>query len=302
MGSAAHDHQHGDPDALATSRRDPTRTTTLRKRYAQKLRGQFADINTEIRAGIRDRGVLNLDGDALAEPLPSRFPTREDQQIETFDRWLARQQENGVLDVISRNGNQYVRPAYSRGLEHANTELRKRGIDVPDEELQRVFNRPVHRDTLQRLYTSDYSDLEGITAEVSKQSNRTLTRGFAQGWGPDEIARELTDRVDKIGKTRATTLARTSVIDAHSTATLNRYEELGTDTVTIKSEFTTAGDSRVCPLCQSIEGTTYTIQEARSETFRYSASDDESSSLSGEYPVKPPIHPRCRCAWLPVIN
>ena len=280
--SSATDHRHGEPEALAKSRGDPTRTATLRKRYSQKLRGQFGEINTEIRRGVRDRDVFGLssDGESLAEPLPSQFPSRQDQQIETFDRWLKRQQENGVLDVISRNGNRYVRSAYGRGVEHANTELRKRGMDVPEQELQQLFNRPVHRDTLQLLYTSDYSDLEGITAEVSKQANRALTEGFAEGVGPDEIARRLTDRVDKIGKTRATTLARTSVIDAHSSATLRRFEELGVEEVSGKAEWRTARDRRVCARCRGLDGSVYSIEEAKGML---------------------PRHPRCRCVWLPTV-
>lgn len=297
---------------MATSRSDPTRTKTTRRRYAQKLRGRFAEINTEIRAGVADRDVFGLSesdtgtdilgGEALADPLPNTFPRRTDQQIETFDEWLKRQQRDEVLDVISRNGNTYVKSGYKRGLKHAEARLREQGVDVPSEDIEELFNRGIHRDTLEILYTSDYSDLEGITAEVSKQSNRVLTEGFAQGYNPNKMARELTDRVDKIGKTRATTLARTSVIDAHAQATLNRYEELGTDTVTIKAEWSTAGDNRVCPICQTLEGRVMTIQEARTETFRYSAGADEPSSLSGEYPIKPPAHPRCRCSILPVIN
>lgn len=296
MSSACADHGH---EALA---QDPTRTTTLRRKYAQRLRAEFADINTQVRRGVRDRDVFNLSNEALADPVPPfEFP-RDDQKIEAFIRWLRRAERNGVLDVISRNENTFIRSAYNRGLQHAATELRKAGIDVTESELTNTFALPVHEESLQLLYTRNYQALQGITEEVDRQVSRILTNGFSQGWNPNKMAREIADRVDKIGKTRATTLARTEVINAHSESTLNRYEQEGVDEVTIRAEFTTARDRRVCPLCKARDGKIVTIEEARSETFRYSASEDEPNSLSGEYPVSPPIHPQCRCSWIPSIS
>lgn len=303
--SHTHTHAHdGDYEALAQARTDPTRTTTLRRRYAQRLRGEFAEINTQIRRGIRDRDVFRLGngGEALAEPLP-QFPfSTDDRKADAFVRWLRRQQRNGVLQVIERNNNTFIRSAYGRGLEHAATELRKQGIDVDVPELQPAFALPVHEESLQLLFTRNYEALQGITDEVAKQISRELTNGFAQGWNPNEMAEELTDRVDSIGKTRATTLARTEVINAHAEGTLNRFERQGVDQVTIRAEFTTAGDRRVCPLCASLEGRTVTIQEAREGTFQFNASENQPDSLSGTHPIKPPIHPRCRCSFFPVVS
>jgi SPP1 gp7 family putative phage head morphogenesis protein len=113
---------------------------------------------------------------------------------------------------------------------------------------------------------------------------------LAAGENPRDIARRLTDRVDAIGKTRATTLARTSVIDTFNSASLARLDELGVEGVTVKAEVRTAGDARVCPQCAALEGRTWTIEEARSET---------TTAAGQEVPVKPPIHPRCRCAVIP---
>jgi len=147
--------------------------------------------------------------------------------------------------------------------------------------LETVFRKPVHRDKLQLLYTRNFQALEGITDAVDKEVSRVLTQGLAEGVNPREAARRITDRVDKIGKTRATTLARTEIINAHAEGTLDRFERMGVDEVGVKAEWQTAGDSRVCPICASLEGSTFTIDEARG---------------------KLPAHPRCRCAFLPVVN
>jgi len=45
-------------------------------------------------------------------------------------------------------------------------------------------------------------------------------------------------------------------------------------------ELSTAGDERVCATCEGLEGETYTIDEARGVI---------------------PLHPLCRCSWIPVI-
>jgi SPP1 gp7 family putative phage head morphogenesis protein len=126
------------------------------------------------------------------------------------------------------------------------------------------------------------------------------------------MARVLSDRVDKIGKTRATVLARTEVINAHAEGTLKRFEELGVGEVTVKAEWQAAGDNRVCPICENLEGTTHSLEDVRSATARLTEDDVrphlpepkrvdqfDVSSLTGEFPVKPPAHPQCRCAIVP---
>jgi SPP1 gp7 family putative phage head morphogenesis protein len=286
--TAGGDHRHR-LTAATTGGRDPTRTKTVRRTYAQRLRGGFADINTEVRRGVRERDVFGLEqgeteGETTAavNPIPSMFNRRQDRQIETFEDWLDRMQEENVLDVIGRNENRFIESGYERGLKHANGSLRRAGITPDETDVGVVIRRPVHRDTLQTIYTRDFSDLENITGEVSTQVTREITEGFAAGEGPADIARRITDRVDRIGKTRATVMARTSVIDAHAAATLNRYEEHdAVEGVTVQAEHVTAGDTRVCPECAALEGQVYTLQEARGVI---------------------PVHPRCRCAFRPIGN
>jgi SPP1 gp7 family putative phage head morphogenesis protein len=301
--SASHTHHI---DALADAERDPTQTTTLRKRYAQRLRGQLAALSATIREGVRSRDVFRI-GAAAMQPADPRDPPvfpfdEDDRKIEAFMRWLRQQEERGVLEVIGRGDNQFVRAAYGRGLQHADTALNAEGVVLPDEQLATLFNAPIHRDALQRLYTRNFSELEGITEAMNQQISRELADGFSRGLNPTAMARNLTDRIDKVGKHRATLLGRTETIRAHSTATLNRFEEAGVDTVTVRAEWTTAGDRRVCPICQTLEGRTMTVEEARSDTFTYQASGDEAASLSGTYPVQPPAHPQCRCSLLPVVS
>lgn len=220
-----------------------------------------------------------------------RFP-RDDQQIDGFMRWLREQENRGVLQVISENENTFVRASYNRGLEHASRLLQEQGVDVQASDLQAVLNTPVHSDALQFLYTRNFNELQGITEVMNQQISRELAEGFSQGQNPRVVARAITDRVEKIGITRANVLAQTEIIRAHSEATLNRYERLGVGNVTIQAEWSTAGDDRVCPICEALEGQVFTIEEARSGSFSFDGS---------QFAIRPPAHPRCRCVFLPVL-
>lgn len=293
----------------ANRRTDPTRTKTLRRRYAQRLRGQLRKLNAAIRRGIVERDSLGLRGNEPAAPteLPV-FRFRSDgDKADRFMEWLERSEERGLLEVISRNDNPYVRQSYHRGLDHATTELTRQGLEPEEVDVEEVFNKPIHQEAVRTLYTRNFEELQGITQTMNQQISRELTDGFVQGLNPRTIVRNITDRVDAIGKHRATVMARTEIINAYSEATLNRYERQGVSAVTVRAEIETAGDSKVCQICEALEGRQFTIQEAREETWRFdedaaSHPTDVTSSMIGDKPFKPPIHPQCRCALIPVIN
>lgn len=317
--SAGHSHDgtgHGRVQLHAQERSgDPTRTKTVRRTYGQRLRGAFARINTAIREGIVENDVLGLSDAGLQADvgltaevdLPPDLSTfDEGERIRRFEDWLDEAMDSEVLDVIDRDGNRFIEHAYERALKDADVNLERAGIAVNDAPaVEAALQVPVHERKLQALFARNYAELDGITDEVARQVTRELADGMGEGVNPREMARRITDRVDKIGKTRATTLARTEVINAYSEATLTRFEELDVEEVVIRAEISTAGDGRVCPVCQALEGQTQedtlTIEGVREETFRFDPDDSEIvDSLRGQYRKKPPIHPQCRCVILPV--
>ena len=251
------------------------RVTTVQRKYGSRLRGEYREINTAIREGVGDRDVFALQADALAKPPPSFEFKTTDSKVAGFLRWLNRQQQRGVLSVISRGSNTYVKSAYSAGIRWAHGRLRDENITT-EVGVEGVFDMPVHRSTLQLLFTRNYEALDGITNAVSKDVSRTLTGGFAQGHGPAKMARELTDRVDKIGMTRATTLARTESIHASTESTKQRYRDMGVEEVDIINH---APCEEICkPI---VEGGPYPIDDI---------------PHGG-----PPFHPNCEGALLPVV-
>lgn len=262
-------------------RLDPTKTTTLRKSFESELRRRFEQLKTDVSQFLDEEPAIAT----------NKFEfTTSPKKVEAFKRWLRVKQEQGVLEVIPgtdmRSLNNwwagtYVRSAYQKGLASAAYQMRRGGAQVADRWIDAGFFRPIHADALALIYTRAYSDLNGITQAIDTRLSNVLALGIADGRGVMAIAREMRDNIDSIGLSRSRVLARTEVIRSHAEATLNTYTEAGIEGVEVLSEFATAGDNKVCPKCKSLEGETYTIAEARGVI---------------------PVHPNCRCAWLPVVK
>lgn len=276
----------------AAFRVDPTRTKTIRAKYSAEMNNRFRELKGKIR-----KQLIELDGFGL-KTNKGRFEfDRSSEKVGSFMDWLREQADMGILGVsrgtpIARAAesswqNTYIQGAYKAGVIQSASQLRKGGATVDQRWVDGAFMRPIHADRVGIAYTRAFTDLQGITAEMDKQISRELARGLAEGEGPPAIARRINDRVDKVGMSRAKLLAQTETINAHAEASLNSYQEAGVEGVEVLAELATAGDGDVCDDCLSLEMQVeadggWTLDQARGVI---------------------PVHPRCRCAWLPkVVN
>lgn len=270
--------------AHADDRVDPTRTTALRKRFMGEASRRFRRLKGRI-----NQVVVEEDGFGLKVQRRFAFE-RSDEKVEAFMEWLRGAQRDEILTVVqgvpqARAARQawtatYIETAYQRGVAQAAGQMRKAGAAVDQRWIDSAFNRPIHADRVGLAYIRAYDQLEGITQAMDQQISRELAQGIAEGLNPEDIARRINNRVDAVGRTRARMLARTEVINAHAEASLNAYEEAGAQGVEAKAEFSTAAEG-VCPECEALEGRVYSIEESRGII---------------------PVHPNCRCAWIPVIE
>lgn len=272
-------------------RADPTRTKTARRRFAQHLRGRWDAIKFHINRGLVENDALGLEGadigtlaanvdkDDSLTPGAGQFDFPADaEKAEAFADWLDEAIEQEILEEYG--GDRYLRQGYSRGVRHADARLREQGVELPEGGVGAVLQLPVHRDKLDLLYTRAFDELDGITQAAAQEIRRELVEGLAQGQNPRTMARNINDRVEAVGKTRSTVLARTEVVRAHAEGTLDRYERIAGDVgVTVQAEWITAQDQRVCAECAALEGRIFSIDEARGLL---------------------PLHPQCRCAFVPV--
>lgn len=233
-----------------------------------------------------------------------RFQFMNDpDKISSFMDWLDEMEDRSVLRKIysQRIGpgivpawtNLFIKRAYAHGILFARHLLRgnkellidinKQKLDFPidDISIDLATDGAIHADRIGVAYTRTFNDLKGITDTMNAQISREIASGLTLGINPREIARNIVNRVDKIGINRATILARTEVIRANHLAAIQEYRNAGITAVQVKAEWSTAGDARVCELCSPLDGKVFDLDEIE---------------------PKIPLHPQCRCAAIPVIN
>jgi SPP1 gp7 family putative phage head morphogenesis protein len=217
------------------------------------------------------------------------------QKVEAFRRWLATQLGFRILGVTPEQiegawWRQFIEQGYHKGAGRAFTDTRRvqRAVASTGEQLsffrgtqqeflRQSFAQPETIEKLQLLVGRVFTELKGVTDQMSQVMTRVLAEGLVQGQNPRVIAREITKSLD-ISKHRAETIARTEIIRAHSEAQLDSLERLGIDEVGVAVEWSTAEDARVCPLCRPLDGIVLKTSEAHGLI---------------------PRHPNCRCAFLP---
>lgn len=298
-------------------RTDPTRTTTLRQSFVREMNKRFNQLKKDIRISILDNDCFGIQPDVLGTLAPIRTKAygfaRSSEKVRLFMNWLEEQQAAGILEIVTRPGihrgiqamspspwtDVFIDSAYSKGMRRARVELRRKGYTVPLFEqipggIGAAMSQPYHADRIGVIYSRTYEDLKSVTQVMDAQIRRKiadglttgLARGLAEGKNPRTIARELVkdvaNRVDKIGITRARMIARTEVIRAHHVATVAEYEQASEEMqVEVMAEWSTAGFA-VCPICIDME-------------------------QGGPYPLKKvegmiPAHPNCRCVVLPIMK
>lgn len=303
--TCGHPHTNSGQTLNAGLRQDPSRTSGILRRFNADINRRFKKFSSQINQAVVTLDVFGLNErqhiiqNADLEARQFEF-SRSDQKVERFMAWLQEMEKKGVLETSQRPGvftgeepwtNTYIQAAYQRGIARAGEELRAKGYDVPEahgfipgittDPIVLAFNQPFHAERVALLYTRTFSELKGITAAMDQQISRVLAEGMAEGRNPRDIARRMVDRVDKIGISRARTLARTEIIRAHHQATINTYEQWGVSGVTVLAEWLTAGYG-VCPICVGLgRRNPYTLAEIRNMI---------------------PAHPNCRCVAIPVMK
>lgn len=284
-------------------RRDPSRTNGLQRRFLAEVARRWRELQRDLRELIVEEDALGLREPTPLSGLPTarqlvthaqpqrwRFLT-SDKKVEAFRGWLDERIQTRLLSAATGENAwtaKYVFSAYKQGLLRAYTDSQRNlaasgaAIDFlrggRDQFLRSSFFAPEAVSKIKLLATRTFESLRGVTATMSAQMARALADGLANGKGVLAVGKSLADMVDGIPLSRARTIARTEIMHSHSEGQLDSFEELGVDGLNVMAEWSTAGDDRVCPLCQPLEGVVMTVKEARGII---------------------PRHPNCRCTWIP---
>ena len=272
-------------------RMDPTRTATLRRKFEVELIARFERLKTKLRKYLITEDKLELK--ALVGNARFKFNTRP-ERIEEFRRWLATQVQDEVLGDPNSNEaawwDKFIQEGYRQGAGRAFDDTKRpyaRGYaktgGVSDfykgtkyQFLQTSFAQPETVEKVQLLASRVFTELKGVTDAMSQKLTRDLTEGLSRGDNPYTIAKQLSSGVDSVGEVRARAIARTEIVRAHNEGQLDALEGLGVEEVGVMVEWSTAMNA--CPLCTPMEGTVFTVKEARGML---------------------PRHPNCRCSYIP---
>lgn len=122
--------------------------------------------------------------------------------------------------------------------------------------------------------------VKGILQTTLDDLRMQLMDGFAAGEGMEMLADRVRGVIADCTTRRALLIARTETIAASAQGTIEGYRESG---VVRNVEFFAALDERTCDECVGKHGETKGL-------------------YAGEAQGVIPVHPQCRCVWLPVIE
>ena len=275
---------------------DPSRTMLIRKRFDADMTRRFKKISKAVRKLVIEDDAFGLNVNVApfqinVEKQIWRFRT-DPKKVEAFRGWLTEQVNQDVLSV-GVSGDPwlatYVESSYKKGVLRGQQQVYGSLVDSQEKQkliedqqfLKASFAGSEETKRIEAIYSRAWNDLKGVTGVMEQKLSRNLALGLAQGQGPVVIARAMTKDIEGLARTRAVVIARTEVIAAHAEGQLDSYERLGIKEVQVQAEWMTAGDNRVCPECEMLEGATLTIEEARGLL---------------------PRHPQCRCCWAPKVG
>lgn len=273
----------------AKLRQDPTRTKTLRTRFEAEFKKKFARVLAEL-ADFMDQAPGIMANKKYDFPVgPLQTSTLLDFLNESLSRNLIDPVEaqriirdKGITPAPGNWVERYLYDSYKKGVRRAQSEINKRTKNGGRVELMKgALKRKNHQDKLAQILGRVYTNLEDISEAMEAGIRREIALGLEGGEGTEAIARRIKGRVEKIGLTRARTLARTEVIRSHHAANIATYREAGIQGIEVQAEFATAGDARVCTECQGLEGKIFTLAEIEDMI---------------------PVHPNCRCVALPIVE
>lgn len=268
-------HLHVHTVDAAKRSRDPTRSNDLRSRLATYYRKAILAWQRDLR-NVMTEDQLGLRSPSIMSALPS-------DRLERFSAFVdasAQQRIGSVDDLVSTA----LSEAYARGVSSGFVEAEKFQHNAPSNA---------------QLYVQQAeNDLRGIVQETSTRINRAAAVGIAGALVARRLIFEVQRPFREVALPRTRILANTLVTSAFNGGKLDTFEALGETHVGIVAEtvrkappaeagfykkgsrnviveWLTAGDDRVCPECEELEGTFYTLAAARRLI---------------------PKHPNCRCS------
>lgn len=139
---------------------------------------------------------------------------------------------NTVAQIMNDGGRWlftgYVRPSYQQGTAKANANLSNQSkLYAEARPLEQLLTSPPYLKRLQLLRGRLFNEMEGIVGDVATTLARTLTQGLADGVGPLEIGKRISEATGVV-ESRANRIARTETGEALREGRLAETEDAQT--------------------------------------------------------------------------
>ena len=257
-----HHHVH---DVKEGHRTDPTGTRKIRAQYNSAMRGRLRRFTATVRRTLIENRFLQ--SEAATQLTPSaRINLLMSMVNPVMDRAFA------TLDPNASLGKAYRKAVLDTAKEIDRTVPLRTLLETRQSQYTRSrrvnYNRQAHR----RLAKDLQRDIKAHVKSALKANPKLRGK---------ELSGVIADRVKKVGVNRARVIAATETVAMYADGTLDALQAEGYTHVSAEVEFTTASDSKVCPLCIELEGTVWPAADARGII---------------------PRHPSCRCRWRPIAR
>lgn len=266
------------------NRKDPTGTRQIRKSFSSEFYKRYRWLKGQVRKKIIEDKFFSETGFSLVHNVTNA-------QYEEFTSWIDGLIEGGIILSkkkgfsnsidFERWSDIYVHASYKKGMKDAyqfGNYRKKTGIPV-DSFVDSASFDSLHRETMNVLFQKTFSEIKGVARATQQKIQRVVAKGALENSSFKEIASQINKEIDKVGLYRSRLIAQTEIVRAHAEASLNIYKSFGEEFVGALVEFSTVGDEKVCSICSALNGKLFTIEEARGLI---------------------PLHPFCRCVWLPM--
>ena len=257
---------------------DPTMTTTLRRVFASKYNAVLDDGLQQILDQVVTRDEYNL---FYISKLT--FNTRPDaeRKLKEFSQWLGTLFSNMFGKIQTGDS---LKDGYFKGMKSVfgmlnRSKLFQKGLNFIDGAFSEFKDRAFKQSTLGLVIERVRRDLLGQLNRLQSNLEREFANLLSSGMSQKDFKKALTGLFQK-AKDSAVVLTGDGIIRAYNEGSLDGMDALGIRIVSLEVELVTAGDENVCTLCEDAAGK-YTLEEARGLL---------------------PIHPRCRCRFIPELD
>lgn len=209
---------------LPNNRSDPTGQNTREAQAAAALRTRVTrcvKVYREVLERIEFVPITNAVTTYEFRTLPgvlTAWLAAAEQQVDSI------MLEGGVTNIWF--AAQYVEAAYRSGAARNRSNLAAQSVvyKAARPDLRTLLLSEPYQRRLALLYAREFEEMKGLGAEIKKGMAQILTAGMANGQGPMEIARQMTEQLN-IERRRANRIARTEINNAHTNARMDQAED-----------------------------------------------------------------------------